>query len=144
MKIRLIAIIVTLNIMKTDNLILLLSLQFLLIFIPIFKLKREKANKKIIGVSTTSARTLEAFSTKAGQLKSGSKWVDIYIYPGYQYKFIDDLLTNFHLPKSSLLFMVSALASREFILKAYQKAVAKKYRFFSFGDAMLISKDRLK
>ena len=106
--------------------------------------KLKKANKNIIAVGTTSARTLEAFSTKAGQLKSGSKWVDIYIYPGYQYKFIDDLLTNFHLPKSSLLFMVSALASREFILKAYQKAVAKKYRFFSFGDAMLISKDRLK
>ncbi|MBT4209591.1 MAG: tRNA preQ1(34) S-adenosylmethionine ribosyltransferase-isomerase QueA [Candidatus Komeilibacteria bacterium] len=105
--------------------------------------KLKKQGKNIIAIGTTSARTLEAFSTKTSQLKSGSKWVDIYIYPGYKYKFVDDLLTNFHLPKSSLLFMVSALASRELILKAYKKAVAKKYRFFSFGDAMLITRDRL-
>jgi S-adenosylmethionine:tRNA ribosyltransferase-isomerase len=105
--------------------------------------KLKKKHKNIIAVGTTSARTLEAFASKAGQLKSGSKWVDIYIYPGYKYRFVDDLITNFHLPKSSLLFMVSALATRELILKAYKKAVAKKYRFFSFGDAMFITKDRL-
>ena len=105
--------------------------------------KLKKAGKNIIAVGTTSARTLEAFTDQRGQLKSGSKWVDIYIYPGYKYKFIDDLITNFHLPKSSLLFMVSALAGRENILQVYKKAIAKKYRFFSFGDAMLIVKNRL-
>lgn len=105
--------------------------------------KLKKAGKNIIAVGTTSARTLEAFSDKDGRLKAGSKWVDIYIYPGYKYKFVDDLITNFHLPKSSLLFMVSALAGREFIMKAYSKAIKLKYRFFSFGDAMFISKNRL-
>lgn len=106
--------------------------------------KLKKQGKNIIAVGTTSARTLEAFATKAGHLSSGAKWVDIYIYPGYKYKFVDDLITNFHLPKSSLLFMVAALASREQILKAYKKAIKLKYRFFSFGDAMFITKDRLK
>jgi S-adenosylmethionine:tRNA ribosyltransferase-isomerase len=104
--------------------------------------KLKKSGKNIIAVGTTSARTLEAFATKTGKLNAGSKWVDIYIYPGYKYRFVDDLITNFHLPKSSLLFMVSALAGREFILKAYKKAVAKQYRFFSFGDAMFITKNR--
>lgn len=105
--------------------------------------KLKKSGKNIIAVGTTSARTLEAFSKKDGQLQAGSKWVDIYIYPGYQYKFVDELITNFHLPKSSLLFMVSALVGRENILKIYKKAIKMKYRFFSFGDAMFISKDRL-
>lgn len=105
--------------------------------------KLKKQGKNIIAVGTTSARTLEAFSDSTGQLKSGSQWVDIYIYPGYQYRFVDDLITNFHLPKSSLLFMVSALASRELILKSYKKAINLKYRFFSFGDATFITKDRL-
>lgn len=104
--------------------------------------KAKQQNKNIIVVGTTSARTLEAF-TKNNKLQSGKKWVDIYIYPGYKYKFVDDLITNFHLPKSSLLFMVSALASRELILKVYKKAIAKQYRFFSFGDAMFITKNRL-
>lgn len=106
--------------------------------------KLKKQGKNIIAVGTTSARTLEAFSNKAGELEAGNKWVDIYIYPGYKYRFVDDLITNFHLPKSSLLFMVSALATRELIIKTYRKAVAKKYRFFSFGDAMFITKNRLK
>ena len=106
--------------------------------------KLKKQSKNIIAIGTTSARTLEAFSAKTGKLQSGDKWVDIYIYPGYKYRFVDDLITNFHLPKSSLLFMVSALATRELIIKTYKKAVAKKYRFFSFGDAMFISKNRLK
>lgn len=105
--------------------------------------KLKKQGKNIIAVGTTSARTLEAFATQAGHLSSGAKWVDIYIYPGYKYKFVDDLITNFHLPKSSLLFMVAALASREQILKAYKKAIRLKYRFFSFGDGMLITKNRL-
>lgn len=105
--------------------------------------KLKKLGKNIIAVGTTSARTLEAFSSAKGQLTSGNKWVDIYIYPGYKYKFVDDLITNFHLPKSSLLFMVSALASREIILKSYKKAVKLKYRFFSFGDAMFITKNKL-
>ncbi|RJP63056.1 MAG: tRNA preQ1(34) S-adenosylmethionine ribosyltransferase-isomerase QueA [Ignavibacteriales bacterium] len=99
--------------------------------------------KNIIAVGTTSARTLEAFVNNSGKLSSGNKWVDIYIYPGYRYRFVDDLITNFHLPKSSLLFMVSALASRELILKVYKRAIKLKYRFFSFGDAMFITKDRL-
>jgi len=105
--------------------------------------KFKKSGKNIIAVGTTSARTLEAFADKNGKIVAGSKWVDIYIYPGYQYRIVDELITNFHLPKSSLLFMVSALAGREFIMKAYQKAIAKKYRFFSFGDAMFITKNRI-
>jgi len=98
-----------------------------------------EASKKIIAVGTTTARALEAFTDKKGKLHSGNKWVDLYIYPGYKYRFVDDLITNFHLPKSSLLFMVAALAGRENILKAYQKAIKLKYRFYSFGDAMLIT-----
>ncbi len=105
--------------------------------------KLKKQGKNIIAVGTTSARTLEAFADKKNHLKSGNKWVDIYIYPGYKYKFVDDLITNFHLPKSSLLFMVSALVSQELIMTTYKKAIKLKYRFFSFGDAMFITKDRL-
>jgi len=99
--------------------------------------------KNIIAVGTTTARTLEAMSDKVGHIKAQAKWVDIYIYPGYKFKFVDDLITNFHLPQSSLLFMVSALAGREQILKIYNKAIKLKYRFFSFGDAMFITKNRL-
>lgn len=104
--------------------------------------KLKQQGKNIIAVGTTSARTLEAFASENNILSFGDKWVDIYIYPGYKFKFVDELLTNFHLPKSSLLFMASALAGREHILAAYQHAVAAKYRFFSFGDAMLIKKFR--
>lgn len=100
--------------------------------------KLKKAGKNIIAVGTTTARTLEAFTDKAGNLSAGQKWVDIYIYPGYKFRFIDSLITNFHLPKSSLLFLVSALAGRENILNAYQEAIKLKYRFYSFGDAMII------
>lgn len=98
----------------------------------------KKAGKKIIAIGTTAARTLEAFSDEKSQLVSGEKWVNIYIYPGVKFKFVDSLITNFHLPKSSLLFMVSAMAGRENIMNAYQHAVKNNYRFFSFGDAMLI------
>lgn len=103
--------------------------------------KRQGA--KIVAVGTTTARTLEALSDNSGVLRSGAKWVDIYIYPGYRFRFIDDLITNFHLPQSSLLFMVSALAGRQLILQTYKKAIKLKYRFFSFGDAMFITKNRL-
>jgi len=98
----------------------------------------KKQGKNIIAVGTTSARTLEAMSNTDGKLKSGAKWVDIYIYPGYKYRFVDELITNFHLPKSSLLFMVSALAGRQAMMECYKLAVKKKYRLFSFGDAMYI------
>lgn len=98
----------------------------------------KKAGKKIVAVGTTAARSLEAFSNSQGVLEAGEKWVNIYIYPGVKFKFVDSLITNFHLPKSSLLFMVSAMAGREHIMHAYQHAVQNSYRFFSFGDAMLI------
>ncbi len=95
-------------------------------------------DKKIIAVGTTSARTLESFTNKNNRLTSGKKSTDIFIYPGYKFKFIDGLITNFHLPKSTLLMLVSAMAGQTFIKKAYQEAIKQKYRFYSFGDAMLI------
>ncbi|WP_044896201.1 tRNA preQ1(34) S-adenosylmethionine ribosyltransferase-isomerase QueA [Bacillus alveayuensis] len=94
---------------------------------------------RIIAVGTTSTRTLETIAQKHdGHFVSESGWTDIFIYPGYKFKAIDGLITNFHLPKSSLIMLVSALAGRENILRAYEEAVKEKYRFFSFGDAMLI------
>ena len=98
----------------------------------------KKAGGRIISVGTTSARTLEAAADERGNLSGASGWTDIFIYPGYQFKIIDGLITNFHLPESTLLMLVSALAGRENTLHAYAKAVEEKYRFFSFGDAMLI------
>lgn len=95
------------------------------------------AGGRVIAVGTTSVRTLET-AAAGGQVQAGSGWTDIFIYPGYQFRAIDALVTNFHLPKSSLLMLVSALAGRDNILAAYQEAVAERYRFFSFGDAMLI------
>ena len=77
-------------------------------------------------------------ATKVGHVRSGSDWTQIFIYPGYQYKLVDALITNFHLPQSTLLMLISALAGREHCLKAYEEAVREKYRFFSFGDAMFI------
>lgn len=96
------------------------------------------AGGRIISVGTTSTRTLESAADKTGHIKAQSGWTDIFIYPGYSFKVIDGLITNFHLPESTLLMLVSALAGRERILAAYQTAVKEKYRFFSFGDAMLI------
>ncbi|KAF0197036.1 MAG: S-adenosylmethionine:tRNA ribosyltransferase-isomerase [Bacillota bacterium] len=93
---------------------------------------------RIIAVGTTSTRTLETLADKAGNVAASSGWTDIFIYPGYDFKLIDGLITNFHLPKSTLLMLVSALAGRDNILRAYQEAIAEQYRFFSFGDAMLI------
>ncbi len=95
-------------------------------------------NRRIIAVGTTSTRTLETIKTKYGIFKECSGNTDIFIYPGYEFKAIDGLITNFHLPKSTLLMLVSALSKREYILKAYEEAVKEKYRFFSFGDAMFI------
>ncbi len=98
----------------------------------------KKHGGRIIAVGTTSCRTLESATGADGVLKAGSGWTDIFIYPGYQFKLIDCLVTNFHLPESTLVMLVSALAGREHVLHAYQEAVREKYRFFSFGDAMLI------
>ncbi|ERJ12752.1 tRNA preQ1(34) S-adenosylmethionine ribosyltransferase-isomerase QueA [Haloplasma contractile] len=99
---------------------------------------REK-NKRIITVGTTSTRTLETIAGKFdGTFQESSGWTDIFIYPGYEFKGIDSLITNFHLPKSTLVMMVSALAGRDPIMKAYHEAIKERYRFFSFGDAMFI------
>ena len=93
---------------------------------------------KIISVGTTSCRTLESATDDQGILQAGSGWTDIFIYPGYKFKMIDRLITNFHLPESTLLMLVSALAGKDKIMAAYEEAVKERYRFFSFGDAMLI------
>lgn len=93
---------------------------------------------RIIAVGTTSCRTLESASTGDGVLHGGSGWTDIFIYPGYRFKIVDALTTNFHLPKSTLMMLVSALAGRDHIMAAYREAVEERYRFFSFGDAMFI------
>lgn len=97
----------------------------------------KKAGRRIVAVGTTAVRTLEA-SGKDGLVKAGSNWTEIFIYPGYEFRIVDALITNFHLPQSTLLMLVSALSSREAILQAYGTAVQEKYRFFSFGDAMFI------
>ncbi|MFA6304509.1 MAG: tRNA preQ1(34) S-adenosylmethionine ribosyltransferase-isomerase QueA [Patescibacteria group bacterium] len=97
----------------------------------------KKHGQRIIAVGTTSSRTLESFTIK-DKIKAGNKWVNIFIYPGYKFKFVNALITNFHLPKSTLMMLISALAGRKFILAAYQEAINKKYRFYSFGDAMFI------
>lgn len=93
---------------------------------------------RIISIGTTSTRTVESMVDNEGHIKPCSGWTDIFIYPGYKFKVIDGLITNFHLPESTLLMLVSALAGREHILQAYNTAVQERYRFFSFGDAMLI------
>ncbi|HIS56575.1 MAG TPA: tRNA preQ1(34) S-adenosylmethionine ribosyltransferase-isomerase QueA [Candidatus Fimimorpha excrementavium] len=98
----------------------------------------KRAGHRVIAVGTTSCRTLESATGEDGVLKAGSGWTDIFIYPGYRFKMIDALITNFHLPQSTLLMLVSALAGREHILAAYEEAVRERYRFFSFGDAMFI------
>ena len=100
--------------------------------------KTKENHKRIISVGTTSTRTLETIMTKYNEFKACSGWTNIFIYPGYEFKAIDALITNFHLPKSTLVMLVSALAGRENILNAYKTAVNEEYRFFSFGDAMLI------
>lgn len=96
------------------------------------------AGGRVIAVGTTSCRTLESATGEDGILKVGSGWTEIFIYPGYHFKMIDGLITNFHLPESTLVMLVSALAGKEHIMAAYEEAVREKYRFFSFGDAMMI------
>lgn len=97
----------------------------------------KKMGQRIIAVGTSTVRTLEGLAKK-GKLYAAEKFIDLFIYPGYQFQFVDALITNFHLPKSSNLILVSAFAGKNFILKAYQEAVRKKYRFYTFGDAMFI------
>ena len=98
----------------------------------------KKNGGRVISVGTTSTRTLESVADEMGFVRETSGWTEIFIYPGYQFKCIDALITNFHLPESTLLMLVSALAGKEHILKAYETAVKERYRFFSFGDAMFI------
>ena len=94
--------------------------------------------QRVIAVGTTSTRVLESMTDEQGMLSSGEGSTGIFIYPGYRFKALDGLITNFHVPKSSLLLLVSAFAGRDFILRAYGQAIEQRYRFFSFGDAMLI------
>lgn len=98
----------------------------------------KRAGGRVICVGTTSCRTLESWAAEDGTLQESAGWTDIYIYPGYRFKVLDGLITNFHLPESTLIMLVSALAGREHVLEAYREAVDMKYRFFSFGDAMFI------
>ncbi len=100
--------------------------------------KAKEEGRRIISVGTTTTRTLESVMSKYGEFKACSMDTDIFIYPGYEFKAIDVQITNFHLPKSTLIMLVSAFASREIILNAYNYAVREKYRFFSFGDCMMI------
>ncbi|MBQ3211656.1 MAG: tRNA preQ1(34) S-adenosylmethionine ribosyltransferase-isomerase QueA [Oscillospiraceae bacterium] len=99
----------------------------------------KQSGGRVIAVGTTSCRTLESFAKADGSLEASSGWTDIFIYPGYKFKCVDALVTNFHLPESTLIMLVSALAGRENVLNAYSIAVENEYRFFSFGDAMFIS-----
>ena len=103
------------------------------------KINTAKANgKRVIAVGTTSCRTIESATKEDGTIAPVSGWTDIFIYPGYQFKVLDCLITNFHLPESTLVMLVSALAGREHVLNAYEEAIKERYRFFSFGDAMFI------
>ena len=97
------------------------------------------AGGRVVCVGTTSCRTLESFANEDGTVDAQSGWTNIFIYPGYRFKCMDALITNFHLPESTLVMLVSAFAGREHVLSAYAEAVRERYRFFSFGDAMFIS-----
>ena len=99
----------------------------------------KKNGGRVICVGTTSCRTIESASSEDGTIKAGSGWTEIFIYPGYKFKMLDALITNFHLPESTLLMLISALAGRDNVMAAYEEAVKERYRFFSFGDAMFIS-----
>ena len=107
------------------------------------KINRAKeSGHRVICVGTTSCRTIESAADKNGKLHATNGWTEIFIYPGYEFKVLDCLITNFHLPESTLVMLVSALAGREQVLSAYEEAVKERYRFFSFGDAMFIKKDK--
>ena len=98
---------------------------------------KDKGNR-VIAVGTTSIRTLESVYQKNNKVCEDSGWTDIFIYPGFEFKVVDAIITNFHLPKSTLIMLIAAFTSREIILNAYNEAVKKEYRFFSFGDCMFI------
>ena len=98
----------------------------------------KQAGGRVIAVGTTSCRTVESAADADGFLTEKNGWTDIFIYPGYRFRAIDALITNFHLPESTLVMLVSALAGREHVMHAYEEAIRERYRFFSFGDAMLI------
>lgn len=100
--------------------------------------RTKAAGGRVVCVGTTSCRTVESAADDAGRVRAGSGNTEIFIYPGYQFKVLDALITNFHLPESTLVMLVSALAGRENVLAAYREAVRERYRFFSFGDAMLV------
>ncbi len=102
------------------------------------KINRAKGSGRIICVGTTSCRTIESAADEKGHVKACSGWTDIFIYPGYRFKILDGLITNFHLPESTLIMLVSALAGHAHVMSAYEEAVKERYRFFSFGDAMFI------
>ena len=106
--------------------------------LAMYSVNIECDNKRIISVGTTSTRTLESIYNKYNEFRGCSENTNIFIYPPYEFKAIDGLITNFHLPKSTLLMLVSALAGKENIFKAYQEAIKNEYRFFSFGDCMFI------
>ena len=99
---------------------------------------REKNGGKIWAVGTTACRTLETIADENGTVRPQSGWTDIFIYPGYRFKAVDHLITNFHLPESTLMMLISAFATREMIMEAYRQAIEEEYRFFSFGDSMMI------
>ena len=98
----------------------------------------KKNGGRVICVGTTSCRTVESWAGEDGTMRASAGWTNIFIYPGYKFKVLDALITNFHLPESTLIMLVSALAGRENVLRAYEEAVRERYRFFSFGDAMFI------
>ena len=100
--------------------------------------RTKKQGGRVIAVGTTSCRTLESAADENGVIQAGNGWTEIFIYPGYRFKMIDGLITNFHLPESTLMMLVSALAGKERIMAAYEEAVREKYRFFSFGDSMFL------
>ena len=100
-------------------------------------METKAAGHRVIAVGTTSIRTLESAADGKNAITGKTGWTDIFIYPGYDFKIVDALITNFHLPKSTLIMLISAFAGRNFVLDAYRVAVEQKYRFFSFGDAML-------
>ena len=113
-----------------------------------YEISRQTANiinntktldKKVVVVGTTTVRVLETVMNKFGTLKEASGFTDIFIYPGYKFKIVDNLITNFHLPKSTLIMLVSALATKPYIMNAYKEAIDNNYRFFSFGDSMFIT-----
>ena len=101
--------------------------------------RTKAAGGRGICVGTTSCRTIESWADESGRMEMKAGWTNIFIYPGYRFKVMDALITNFHLPESTLIMLVSALAGREHVLSAYEEAVRKRYRFFSFGDAMFIA-----